>query len=161
VVRTVIDAEGSSVFEELIDSGRVNELADKKQIAGLKAGHEIASRDYLKAMRLRRIMQQEFRGLMTDIDLLIAPARLGIANKIADPLDAPRTLPIPAQPGLTALIPAGNLIGWPALSLPCGFAEGLPVGLQVVGRPFMENLILHVGMAFQRATNFHRQRPKV
>ena len=161
VVRTVIDAEGSSVFEELIDSGGVNQLADKKQIAGLKAGHEISSRDYLKAMRLRRIMQQEFRRLMTDIDLLVAPSRLGVANKIADPLDAPRTLPTPAQPGLTALIPAGNLVGWPALSLPCGFAEGLPVGLQVVGRPFMENLMLHVGMAFQRATNFHRQRPNV
>jgi aspartyl-tRNA(Asn)/glutamyl-tRNA(Gln) amidotransferase subunit A len=106
-------------------------------------------------------MQQEFRRLMTDIDLLVAPSRLGIANKITEPLDAPRTLPVPAEPGLTALIPAGNLLGWPALSLPCGFAEGLPVGLQVVGRPFMENLILHVGMAFQSATNFHRQRPKV
>jgi aspartyl-tRNA(Asn)/glutamyl-tRNA(Gln) amidotransferase subunit A len=161
VVRTVIDAEGSSVFEELIESGRVNELADKKQIAGLKAAHEIASRDYLKAMRLRRIMQQEFRRLMTDIDILVAPARLGVATKVTDPLDAPRATPAPAQTGFNGLIPAGNLVGWPALSLPCGFAEGLPVGLQLVGRPFMENLILHVGMAFQRVTDFHRQRPKV
>ena len=49
----------------------------------------------------------------------------------------------------------------PALSLPCGFADGLPVAVQLVSRPFTENLILSLGMAYQKVTDWHRQRPKV
>jgi aspartyl-tRNA(Asn)/glutamyl-tRNA(Gln) amidotransferase subunit A len=163
VTRTIITAEGASVFEDLIVSGGVDQLADKKQIAGLRSGLEIASRDYLKAMRIRRLMQQEFRKLMTNIDVLIAPARLNVASKLGEPLDAPPSTPVPdnREPGFTSLIPAGNLIGFPALSLPCGFAEGLPVALQLVSRPFTENLILAMGIAFQRTTNFHRERPRI
>ena len=74
---TVIGAEGASIFEELIASERVDELADKKQIAGLKAAAETAALDYLKAMRIRRLIQQDFRQLWTDLDVLIAPASLG------------------------------------------------------------------------------------
>jgi aspartyl-tRNA(Asn)/glutamyl-tRNA(Gln) amidotransferase subunit A len=163
VTRTVISTEGSSVFEDLIDSGRVDQLADKKQIAGLRAGLEIPARDYLKAMRIRRLMQQQFRRLMTDIDVLIAPARTTVASKISEPLDAPpSTSELPnADPGFRSLIGAGNLVGLPALSLPCGFVDGLPIALQFVSRPFQENLILSIGMAFQRTTNFHRERPKI
>ena len=73
ITGTVIGAEGASVFEELIESKRVDELADKKQIAGLKAAAETAALDYLKAMRIRRLIQQDFRQLWTDLDVLIAP----------------------------------------------------------------------------------------
>lgn len=180
ITSTVISAEGSSVFEELIESGKVDQLADKKQIAGLRAGLEIAARDYMRAMRLRRLVQQEFRRLLTDIDVLIAPARYSIATKVEEPLDgsnprpsaAPVPTPGPGTPasaaapatatgsrGLRSLIPAGNLAGLPALSLPCGFAEGMPVALQLVSRPFTENLILSLGAAFQNATDWHRRRP--
>jgi aspartyl-tRNA(Asn)/glutamyl-tRNA(Gln) amidotransferase subunit A len=129
----------------------------------LRSGLDITARDYLKAMRIRRLMQQEFRRLMTDIDVLIAPARTEVASKITEPLDAPPATPAPAnrEPGFRSLIGAGNLVGLPALSLPCGFVEGLPIALQLVSRPFTENLILAMGMAFQRTTNFHRERPKV
>jgi aspartyl-tRNA(Asn)/glutamyl-tRNA(Gln) amidotransferase subunit A len=63
--------------------------------------------------------------------------------------------------GLRSLLAAGNLAGMPALSLPCGFAGGLPVGMQLVGRPFTENLLLSVGMHYQKLTDWHRQRPKI
>ena len=53
---------------------------------------------------------------------------------------------------MSALIPAGNLAGLPALVLPCGFAANLPVALQVVGRPFSENLLLGIGREFQQRT---------
>lgn len=160
VTGTVISAEGASVFESLIESGAVDQLADAKQIAGLKAGLDIASRDYLKAMRIRRLVQDEFRRIFSEVDLLLAPARTGIASKVSDPLDGgggPRT----SSPGLRSLIPAGNLAGLPALSLPCGLVNGLPVGIQLVGRPFSENLILSVGMKFQNSTDWHRQRPRI
>jgi aspartyl-tRNA(Asn)/glutamyl-tRNA(Gln) amidotransferase subunit A len=160
---TVIATEGASVFEELIESGRVNELADEKQIAGLKAGLEIPARDYLKAMKIRRLIQMEFRRVLTDLDILVAPARYGVASKISDPLDRsapPGPAGPPKLPGFRPLVPASNLAGLPALCLPCGFANGLPVALQLVGRPFTENLLLAVGTRFQKATSWHRERPK-
>jgi aspartyl-tRNA(Asn)/glutamyl-tRNA(Gln) amidotransferase subunit A len=49
----------------------------------------------------------------------------------------------------------------PALCLPCGFVNGLPVALQLVSRPFTENLLLSVGTQFQKATSWHRERPKL
>src|SRR5437879_15685 len=62
--------------------------------------------------------------------------------------------------GSVALIPAGNLAGLPGLSLPCGFSTaGLPVGVQLVGRPFEETTLIGLGRAYQTITSWHRQRP--
>jgi aspartyl-tRNA(Asn)/glutamyl-tRNA(Gln) amidotransferase subunit A len=160
VISTIISAEGSAVFEPLIQSGKVDELADERQIAGLRAGLEIPAKDYLKAMRIRSLIQQAFRGLLSDVDVLLAPSRLTPAPKVTDPLDRrAATATPPANPGLTALIPAGNLAGLPALSLPCGFANGMPMAIQLVGRPFSENMLLALGKAFQDRTNWHKRRP--
>lgn len=162
VTSTIIFSEGASVFEELITSGKVDELADKRQAAGLKAGLEIPARDYLKAQRIRRLIQQAMRDLLTGVDVLLAPTRYGIAPKIPEPLDRSRDYTNPAgERGLRDLTPAGNLAGLPALSLPCGFAENMPIALQLVSRPFSENLILAIGMAFQTATDWHKRRPPV
>lgn len=160
VTGTIISAEGSAIFEPLIKSGKVDDLADKRQIAGLKAGLEIAAKDYLKAMRIRATVQQEMRKLFTDVDLLLAPARFGVAPKIEEPLDrrSPER-PTPKNRGMNAIIQAGNLAGLPALTLPCGFAEDLPVGLQLVGRPFSENLLVAIGREFQGRSDWHRRRP--
>lgn len=161
VVNTVVSAEGSSVFETLIASGGVNELADQRQIAGLKAGLEIPAKDYLKAMRIRTLIKKKFRELFADIDIIAAPSRYGIAPKITEPLNggASQTQPQPSAPGMTSLIAAGNLAGLPALSLPCGFAQGMPVALQLVGPAFSENSLLAIGREFQKRTDWHKKRP--
>ena len=162
VTSTIISAEGSSVFEPLISSGKVDQLADPKQIAGLKAGLEIPAKDYLKAMRILTLAQQKIRSLFAEVDILLAPSRSGPASKINEPLD--RRSPEQTEPkdaGLNELIPAGNLAGLPALSLPCGFADGLPVALQLVGSAFSENVLLAMGKEFQTRTDWHRKRPKV
>jgi aspartyl-tRNA(Asn)/glutamyl-tRNA(Gln) amidotransferase subunit A len=59
------------------------------------------------------------------------------------------------------MIAAGNLAGLPALTLPCGFADGLPVAFSLVSRPFTENVILSMGVEYQRLTDWHRRRPAV
>jgi len=160
VINTIISSEASSVFEPLIQSGKVDQLADQKQIAAFKAGLEITAKDYLKAMRIRSLMQSAFRDLFELTDVLLAPSRPGPAGKITDPLDRPSSnRPLPSTPGLSALIPAGNLAGLPALSLPCGFADKLPIGVQLVGRPFSENTLLMLGRRFQERTDFHKRRP--
>jgi aspartyl-tRNA(Asn)/glutamyl-tRNA(Gln) amidotransferase subunit A len=162
VTNTVITAEGANSFEPIIRDGRIDQLADPKQISGLRSGLEITANDYIKAMRIRRLIQQELRRILGEVDVILAPARYGIAPKITQPLDQPTsTVQQQSSPGMRALIPAGNLAGFPALSLPCGFAEKLPIGIQLVSRPFTENLILSLGSAFQKATNFHKQRPAV
>jgi aspartyl-tRNA(Asn)/glutamyl-tRNA(Gln) amidotransferase subunit A len=162
LVGTIISAEGSSVFEELITSGRVDQLADERQIAGLRAGLEIPARDYLRAMRLRRGVQEQMRKLFAEVDVMLSPARFDVAPPVDQPLDQPSP-PSPGVPerdgGMRSLISAGNLAGLPALTVPCGFVDSLPVALQLVGRPFSENLLLALGMEFQRRTDFHTRRP--
>src|SRR5580698_2821461 len=162
VIGTIISAEGSAVFEEMIKSGKVDQLADQHQIAGLKAGLEISANDYLKAMRIRALIQEAFRDLLSTTDVLIAPTRFDPAPKITQPLDRRVSdRPTPATQGLAALIPAGNLAGLPALSIPCGFANGMPMGLQLVGSPFSENMLLAIGKTFQERTDWHKRRPPI
>jgi aspartyl-tRNA(Asn)/glutamyl-tRNA(Gln) amidotransferase subunit A len=161
VTDTVILSECASSFETLIRSSKVDELADKKQIATLKASLNISATDYLKAMRIRAEMREAFRKLFADVDILLAPTRYGPAPKLTDPLDKKSDTPSPSAQGMYWLIPAGNLMGLPALSLPCGFAEKLPVAVQLVGGPFSENLLLAVGKRYQSRTDWHRQKPKV
>ncbi|HEV3332965.1 MAG TPA: amidase [Bryobacteraceae bacterium] len=160
VISTVIGAEEASNFEELIRSGKVDQLADATQIAGLKANLDIAATSYLKAMRIRRLMQEEFRKVFAGVDALVTFGRNQAATPINEPLDrGSEAGTAPQDPGMNSLIPAGNLAGLPALVLPCGFAANLPVALQVVGAPFSENLLLAIGREYQRRTDWHKRRP--
>ncbi len=173
MVGTVFGAESATIFGELIDSGRVDQLIDRRQVAGLKAAMDIRARDYLQAQRLRTVLIERFRELFRDVDVLLAPARVSTAPPIDAPLDnrppgagsmaaATPGAPGPAKPpGNTALIPAGNLAGLPAIFFPCGFGtDGLPVGLQLVGPPFSEALLVAIVAAYQRESDHHRKRPK-
>ena len=156
----IIDAEGSSVFEPLITSGRIEELADAGQIAGMKAALDLKSTDYLRAMRIRARIQEAVTPMWRNLDILITPSRTRTANPIDLPLRTPSAQrERPEKRGLSDLGAIGNLLGWPALSLPCGFADSLPVGIQLVTRPFNENRILALGVAFQRETEWHKRRP--
>ena len=159
VISTIIGAEEASIFEQLITSGRVDQLRDQAQIAGLKANLDIPALAYLKAMRIRRLIQDGFRDMFGKADVLVSPARFGPATPLDQPLDQDRGRPAPQDAGMSALIPAANLAGLPALVLPCGFAGNLPVALQIVGAPFTENLLLSIGREFQARTDWHRRRP--
>jgi aspartyl-tRNA(Asn)/glutamyl-tRNA(Gln) amidotransferase subunit A len=162
VLSLILNAEMGSIFEPLIASGKVDELADPPQIAGLKASLSVPAKDYLKAMRIRRLIQEEFSKLYARVDVLLAPGRSGPAVPASQDLDAPGyTPPAGAPPGFQGIVQAGNLAGLPALVLPCGFADNLPVALQLVGLPFSENLLLAVGKDFQGRTDWHRKRPKI
>jgi hypothetical protein len=112
-------------------------------------------------MRIRSLIRESFRELFySTADVLIAPARNGIAGKVSDPLDG--KFPAQARParGLQGLIPAANLAGLPALCLPCGFASNMPVAVQLVSRPFNENTLLAFGKQYQSQTDWHKRRPR-
>ncbi len=143
-------------------------VLDQAQIAGLKASLEIPAKDYLKAMRIRRLLQDAIRLMWGDLDALLAPARTGVAPKIDAPLSPPPgaassatrfAQPHATPAGFDAIIPAGNLAGLPALVLPCGFAGNLPLAVQLVGPPWSENTLLAIGKEFQSRTDWHKRRP--
>jgi aspartyl-tRNA(Asn)/glutamyl-tRNA(Gln) amidotransferase subunit A len=159
IIGAIIDSEGASVFEQLIRSGQVNQLADQSQIDGLKASLTYSAVDYLKAMRVRSQIQSSFRDLFGALDLLIAPTRFSLPDRADRPFD--ETPPKrPSVKGVGAgLVQAGNLCGLPAITVPCGFVNGLPIGLTIVGPPFLENRVLAFAAEFQNRTNFHKQHP--
>jgi aspartyl-tRNA(Asn)/glutamyl-tRNA(Gln) amidotransferase subunit A len=158
---TVISAEGSAAFEPILQDGRAEQLADRMQIAGLKAGLDILAKDYIKAQRIRTQVQQGFRKLFGGVHVLVSATRFGPATKIGEPVDgrANAGRRLPSKSGFSDLIYASNLAGLPALSLPCGFVDGLPLGIQLVGPPFSENTLLAIGREYQKSTDWHRRRP--
>jgi aspartyl-tRNA(Asn)/glutamyl-tRNA(Gln) amidotransferase subunit A len=165
MVGTVYGAEGATIFAELIEGDRFEELVDARQKAGLKAALEIRARDYLQAMRLRQQLTAAFNEIFKEADVILSVGRAITATPITQPLDLPPTTasnPQPSRrPGNLGLIPAGNLAGVPAIFFPCGLGtDGLPVGLQLVGQPFSEPLLVALAAAYQRETDHHARTPK-
>lgn len=126
----------------------------------LEMGEFLLATHYLKAQRARVIIKRGFQQALRGVDALLAPTIAATAG------DAPagtvfiggRRLPVMAVYMRHAL-PA-NLAGLPALSVPCGFSrDGLPMGLQIIGRPFAESTVLRAGHTYQSATDWHHQRP--
>ena len=109
---------------------------------------------------------EAYRALFGEVDVILATGRANTATPITQPLDTPPTAAGAAtqpakRPGNTGMIAAGNLAGLPAIFFPCGFGtDGLPVGLQLVGRPFSEPLLVAIASAYQRATGHHQERPR-
>jgi len=110
---------------------------------------------YLKAQKLRRLIQQDFLNAFADVDLIVAPT----APDVAFPLGAMTQDPVAMYQQDIFTIPA-SLAGLPAMSIPCGFNAGLPVGLQLIGPHFGERALLETGMLYQRATDWHTQHPE-
>ncbi len=156
VADMIISAEGASVFRTLIESGKIYELNDPLQPAGLYAGLKIPAADYLKAMRIRAQMQVELNKLFEEFDLLVAPSEM----KTSPPLDA--DLEKYFSGGGGQIEAAGNLAGWPCISVPIGFGKNhLPVGLQIVGKAFDEVSVIALAAAYQNKTEWHRQQPPI
>lgn len=161
VISAIIDSEAASIFEEFIRGEKVDQLADQSQVDGLKASLTYSALDYLKAMRVRALMQDSFAELFETVDVLVAPTHFNLPELAGVPF--PTAEPKrPKTKGVGAgLVPASNLCGLPGISIPCGFVNGLPIGLQIVGRPFTENTILAIARDFQNRSDFHKQHPVV
>jgi aspartyl-tRNA(Asn)/glutamyl-tRNA(Gln) amidotransferase subunit A len=109
---------------------------------------------YLKAQRVRTLLRQDFERAFEVCDVLLTPVSPGVAfrlgEKTADPL---------AMYLSDVYLVATNPAGIPALALPCGFSEGLPVGMQLIARHGEEALLFQVGHAYQQVTEWHKMRP--
>ncbi|CAM5673450.1 Glutamyl-tRNA(Gln) amidotransferase subunit A OS=Lysinibacillus sphaericus OX=1421 GN=gatA PE=3 SV=1 [Lysinibacillus sphaericus] len=111
---------------------------------------------YKKAQQARTLIKADYDKVFEDFDVIIGPTAPTPAFKIGENVDDPMTMY--ANDILT--IPM-NLAGVPAISIPCGFENGLPLGLQIIGKYFDEATIYRVAHAFEQATAFHKEVPQI
>jgi aspartyl-tRNA(Asn)/glutamyl-tRNA(Gln) amidotransferase subunit A len=162
---TIVDAEGGSAFLDLIESGGLRELRAKADRYGGYSSVLTPAVDYLHAMRLREKMRAPMAALLQRYDVLAAPSRATVAFPIGIDFDKAYPELAKGRPAnfvsaIGSLIQVGNLVGWPAVSLPNGFgAEGLPTGLHLMAGPFREADLTAIGREYQRRTDFHTRRP--
>jgi aspartyl-tRNA(Asn)/glutamyl-tRNA(Gln) amidotransferase subunit A len=109
---------------------------------------------YVKAQKVCTLIKQEFDQVFEKYDVLVTPTSPVVPFKLGEKLEDPIqmylsdicTMPI-------------NIAGIPAISVPAGFADNLPVGMQIIGRPFSEETLLRVAFTFEQATDWHKRRP--
>ena len=111
---------------------------------------------YLKGLKVRTLIKQEFEKTFEKVDAIITPTCPTPAFKIGEKTN-------PLQMYLSDIFTVSvNLAGLPAISLPCGFSKtNLPIGLQLIAKPFDESTLLNFGHAYQQATDFHKKHPSV
>ena len=109
---------------------------------------------YVKAQKVRTLIKQEFEQAFEKYDALVTPTSPTVPFKLGEKLEDPMqmylsdvcTLPI-------------NIGGIPAISIPAGFADNLPIGMQIMGKPFSEEILLRIAFAYEQATDWHERKP--
>ncbi|HEV2800096.1 MAG TPA: amidase [Pyrinomonadaceae bacterium] len=156
-VGTIVDAEGAAAFRDLIESGRVRELASPEGRIGGYSASLVTAVDYLHAMRMRVPMRRAWRELFQKYDVLVAPSRATVSYPVSKTFDQ-------AWPGIGASSPIGasNLVGVPAISIPNGFGQdNLPTGIQFISAAWNELALVQLADNYQQATDWHKRRPNV
>ncbi len=109
---------------------------------------------YLKAQKIRRLIQEELLSTLKSVDVILGPTTPTCAFKLGEKIEDP------VQNYLADVFTvAANLAGLPAMSIPAGFAQGLPIGLQLMGKHFSESRLLQVAHHYQKNTDWHLARP--
>jgi aspartyl-tRNA(Asn)/glutamyl-tRNA(Gln) amidotransferase subunit A len=111
---------------------------------------------YLKAQKVRTLIKQDFDQVFNEYDLIIGPTAPTPAFRIGEQVGDPLTMYL----NDICTIPV-SLAGVPAISVPCGSADGLPIGLQIIGKAFDESTVLRAAHAFEQHTEHHKQRPQL
>jgi Asp-tRNA(Asn)/Glu-tRNA(Gln) amidotransferase A subunit family amidase len=133
----LFNAEAGAMFDELVRSGAINDLADKGpngRANQLRAARFIPAVDYIRAQRVRTLLLRQMNALFEKVDVILSPAS-------------------------SAAVTACNLTGHPALVLPAGFVNDLPIGLLVSGPLFREDRVLTVAATFEAASEWRNRHP--
>ncbi|HLY17826.1 MAG TPA: amidase [Bryobacteraceae bacterium] len=145
VARVILLAEAAAVLEPHLDK---RDQFGPDVLALLDQGRLLPATDYITAQRLRGEMQRAFHALWSRVDCLFTPTTPTTAPLIGETSTAIRGESEDVRLAATRLVRAVNVLGLPAVSIPCGYdRRGLPIGLQIIGPPFAEALILRVAQA--------------
>jgi aspartyl-tRNA(Asn)/glutamyl-tRNA(Gln) amidotransferase subunit A len=123
----------------------------RRQLTELES---VTALNYVETLRRIRECRRDIRRIFEQVDILLLPTKRDIAPTIQATVDESYRRP----PSNTA---AFNRFGTPAISIPCGFSQGMPVGLQIVGRAFAESQVLAVAHAYQQGTDWHTRHPRL
>lgn len=148
--------EGS--FAELIKNSRSEGFGDEVKHRILMGTHVLSSGYfddyYMQALKIRRLIQEELQQAMTKVEVILGPTTPTLAFKLGEK----NTDPIQNYLADVFTV-AANLTGMPALSIPVGFSEGLPIGMQLIGNYFSEASLLNMAHYYQQCSNWHLARP--
>lgn len=111
---------------------------------------------FTKAAKVRTLVKQDFEKAFEKVDVIVGPVAPTTAWNLGEKISDPLTMYLQDIYTISA-----NLAGIPGLSVPCGFSEGLPVGLQILGKQFDEETVLKVGFAYEQSTDWHKQKPVI
>ena len=156
------DVESLNVVGRIVQLSEVSALLarylDRRMEIGrdvlvlLEQGRLIPATDYLNAQRVRRLLARDFSKIWKNLDCLMTPATPMTAPKIGETTVALGSVTEDVRIAGTRLARPFNVLGWPALAVPCGFSNaGMPIGLQVVGPPQQEDSLLQAGAALEDA----------
>jgi aspartyl-tRNA(Asn)/glutamyl-tRNA(Gln) amidotransferase subunit A len=112
---------------------------------------------YLKAQKVRALIKKDFDNAFEHCDVIVTPTAPSTAFRIGEKTEDPLQMYLSDIYTLSI-----NLAGLPALSLPCGFdSEALPIGMQIIGKHFDESTVLRIAYAYEQATEWHKQKPRL
>jgi Asp-tRNA(Asn)/Glu-tRNA(Gln) amidotransferase A subunit family amidase len=138
-IYAILNAEAGAMFDELTRSGAINELADKgpnSRANQLRATRFIPAVEYIRAQRVRTLLVHQMNAVFENVDVFLAPTS-------------------------SDSVTMTNLTGHPAIVLPGGFVDGLPVGVMLTGKWWDEPTLLTAAAAFEAATSWHTAHPKL
>jgi aspartyl-tRNA(Asn)/glutamyl-tRNA(Gln) amidotransferase subunit A len=158
---TIMSAEGTAAFRELVDTGRMRELANEADRIHGYVGMTISAVDYLQAMRARKPARIALDALLVKFDAIIAPTTATVAPRVDEQFHGyGRRF---AGAGQTvSLFSPGNLTGVPAITVPNGFGQdNLPTALQFMGPAWSEKKLIEIADSYQQKTDWHKRRPPI
>jgi aspartyl-tRNA(Asn)/glutamyl-tRNA(Gln) amidotransferase subunit A len=155
VTRAILSGEAAAAFDDFTEKGLASELTAPEDRYGPYARSQVLAKDYLRALRMREKMCKIAEDVMEPYDAVIAPT----SGTTAHPIDQPFPVKRPwAQGDIMGAV--GNGAGLPSIGVLSGFSdEGLPTGIQFMGRPYDENIILGIAKMYQERTNWHKKHP--
>src|SRR5690606_33054330 len=150
-------AEAYAYHEAFVADEARRALYDPTTLARIMDGANVSSSTYIEGRRRMEIARNTADGLFADVDVLVTPTCMVLPDTIENVL-AGRSLPSDL-PLLRNTLPY-NVLGLPAISVPCGFSpEGLPIGLMIAGPRLGEARVLALAHAYEQATEWHARRP--
>jgi Asp-tRNA(Asn)/Glu-tRNA(Gln) amidotransferase A subunit family amidase len=138
-IYSILNAEAGAMFDDLVRSGAINELADKGvngRANQLRASRFIPAVEYIRAQRVRTLLMHQMNAVFDSVDLFLSPSQ-------------------------SDSVTTTNLTGHPAVVVPGGFVDGLPVAIMLTGRLWEEATLLRAAAAFESATDWHTKRPPI
>lgn len=138
-IYAVLNAEAGAMFDDLLRTGRINELADKGpngRANQLRASRFIPAVEYIRAQRVRTLLIQRMNALFETVDVFLGPSQ-------------------------SDSVTMTNLTGHPAVVVPGGFVDGMPVAVMLTGKLWDEGTLLSAAAAFEAATDWHRRHPEI